>query len=193
MQTTTLITRLCITLGIFIIALLCNSVLRRSRITSVLVHLLELRPVLNSKRTPTRSTSSVISRSSLLAFSTSLSLTTLLHLLYMNQQSTKVHVVSCNMSSIHSSSNFYDTPVTNLLIPSLLLETREEAYFESITNIKKYSLINIPTSHRLMNSSNLTYLISLGKNFSLNAFFRMSQVMGTASSSQSSTHILYHT
>ena len=50
MQTITLITRLSITLGLSIFSLLGISVLRSSRITFVLVPLLELGPIPNSKK-----------------------------------------------------------------------------------------------------------------------------------------------
>ena len=99
-------------------------------------------------------------------------------------------MVSCKMDARHSSSKSYDTPVTNLLISSLLLDTREEAYFESLTNFKKYSLTYIAPYHKLMNSSSLSSLCSVGKNLYRNAFFRMSKTIGTSLGAWQSRHIL---
>ena len=68
------------------------------------------------------------------------------------------YILSCNMAAQNSSSRSSDTSATNLLISSLLLDTREEAYLESLTNLKEYSLAYIPPWSRLMKSSTLTSL-----------------------------------
>ena len=52
----------------------------------------------------------------------------------------------------------------NLLISSLLFDTREVPYLENLTNFREYSLTVIELCLRLMNSSTLASLISLGKN-----------------------------
>ena len=161
---TTLITHISFTQGISIISLLGTilvpfgiSVPERSRINWVLVPLLELGPILDSKRTPTSARTSLIRGPRLLIFSASLPLTTL----YACTINLARSILSCNMANRHSSSRSSDIPVKNLLISFLILDTREEAYLESLTNFKEYSLTYIPSWRRLMNSLTLASLCSL--------------------------------
>ena len=96
------------------------------------------------------------------------------------------------MSAPYSSSKSSDRPVINFLISSLLLDTREEAYLESLKNKIEYSLIYIPPCLNLMHSHTLASLCSLGENLYSNVVLKTSQVMGTCPGARPYRHILCH-
>ena len=93
MWMSTLATRLSVTLGFCIIPVLGISVLGRFRFTWALVPLHELGPLLDFKQTSTSARTRLIWGLRFLALMASFSLTTLLNLLCMYHQPTKVHVI----------------------------------------------------------------------------------------------------
>ena len=141
MQRSKLTTRLSVTLGISIIALVGArlspfgiSVPVRIRISWVLVPLHYHGPVMDSKRTPASALPRLIWGPTILAFSTSLPPMTLLHLFCMYHQPSKVHVIMQHGWPTFFSRSF-DTPVTILFMSSLLMDTKEEA-FGKVNNLQ---------------------------------------------------------
>ena len=149
---------------------------------------LELGSIAISKQVITIARTGLIRGPRFLALSVSLSPMTLLNLLYMYHQPTKVHVIIKYVFPTLLS----ETPVIDQLISSLLLDTREEAYLESIQNFKENSLTQVPFYHKLMNSSTIASLCSLGKNLSKNVVLRTSKVIGTSPGYPLPRHILCH-
>ena len=84
-------------------------------------------------------------------------------------------MISWNIAARHSSSIPSVIPMRNLLISSLLLDTREVAYLHSLTNFREYFLTVIDPYLRLINSSTLSSLILLRKNLSRKVVQKNSQ------------------
>ena len=146
----TLTTRLSVTLGISIIAFLgarlvplCISIRGRRRITWVLVPLLKLGHVLDSKQTPTSTRTSLIWGPRFLAFSASLPPRTLFHFLCTYHQPSKVDVIMQHGYPIFILQIIRYTSHKHGHL-TLLLHTWAQAYWESLTNFKEYSLTRIP-------------------------------------------------
>ena len=94
-----------------------------------------------------------------------------LHLLSMKHETRNVKIL-CSIAKWHSSCKSSDSPITKWFILSIRSETKEGAYFYNWVNFKEYSNTFIHPWRRLMKSTTLCSLFSLGKNLSRKAFLK---------------------
>ena len=117
----------------------------------------------------------------------------ILNFVDMHHQPRQVHAVmlSWRIAARHSSTKSNEIPVRNMLISSLLFDTTEVEYLENFTNFREYSIRIIEPYLRLMNSSTLASLKSMGKNLSKKVVLNNSHVIGPSPNALLSCHILH--
>ena len=99
-------------------------------------------------------------------------------------------MLSWIIADIHSSSRSLLIPLRNMLISSMLVDTREVVYLDFLTNFREYSLNIIDPCLRWISSS-IVASLSLEENLLRKAILNSYQVIRNSPIARLSCHILH--